>query len=167
MCWLWTYVVCSWRNWVHWQILSLTLSKWRWPVWCCSCWRWRSIERNPALLLAQRGWGCCCWGWGDAWENCLYTKGILCAKVWTRLNHLGAKIEKSPTPPPTPSPRSVATLPRKVAIFLGIFYLKCWEVCISDAKDKHPTFSFRVIRSRMLPPFISDRKSKHPTFISA
>ena len=49
MCCLWTYVVCSWRNWVHWQILSLTLSKWRWPVWCCSCWRRRSIERNPAL----------------------------------------------------------------------------------------------------------------------
>ena len=54
--------------------------------------------------------------------------GILYAKVCTRLNHLGAKIEKSPNPPPTPSPRSVATLPRKVAIFLGIFYLKCWEV---------------------------------------
>ena len=36
-------------------------------------------------------------------------------------------LEKSP---PTPSPRSVATLPRKVAIILGIFYFKCWEVCI-------------------------------------
>ena len=26
----------------------------------------------------------------------------------------------------------VASLPRKVAIFLGIFDLKCWEVCSSD-----------------------------------
>ena len=34
---------------------------------------------------------------------------------------------------------------------------------ISDAKDKHPTFIFSVIRSRMLPPFISDAKDKHPT----
>ena len=80
---------------------------------------------------------------GDAWANCLYTKGILYAKVCTRLNHLGAKIEKSPyrgrgaNPPPTPYPPLgryapsglVASLPRKVAIFLGIFYLKCWEVC--------------------------------------
>ena len=33
---------------------------------------------------------------GDAWENCLYTTGILYAKVCTRLNHLGAKIEKAP-----------------------------------------------------------------------
>ena len=38
---------------------------------------------------------------------------------------------------------------------------------ISDAKDKHPTFIFSVIRSRMLPPFISDAKDKHPTFILA
>ena len=36
---------------------------------------------------------------------------------------------------------------------------------ISDAKDKHPTFIFSVIRSRMLPPFISDAKDNHPTFI--
>ena len=36
---------------------------------------------------------------------------------------------------------------------------------ISDANDKHPTFIFSVIRSRMLPPFISDAKDKHPTFI--
>ena len=88
---------------------------------------------KPCAILAQRGWGCCCWGWGDAWENCLYTKGILCAKVCTRLNHLGAKIEKSPYQPPShtlPPHRSVATLPHKVAIFLGIFYLKCWEVWI-------------------------------------
>ena len=78
---------------------------------------------------------------GDAWGNCLYTKGILYAKVCTRLNHLGAKILKSPyrgrgaNPPPPPLGRYapsglVASLPRKVAIFLGIFYLKCWEVCI-------------------------------------
>ena len=38
---------------------------------------------------------------------------------------------------------------------------------ISDAKDKHPTFIFSVIWSRMLPPFISDAKDKHPTFILA
>ena len=36
---------------------------------------------------------------------------------------------------------------------------------ISDAKDKHPTFTFSVIWSRMLPPFVSDAKEKHPTFI--
>ena len=36
---------------------------------------------------------------------------------------------------------------------------------ISDAKDKHPTFIFTVIRSGMLPRFISDAKDKHPTFI--
>ena len=73
------------------------------------CWRRRSIERNPALLLGQRGWGC----YGDLVGQfslplsirlclcifiilCLYTKGILYAKICTRLNHLGAKIEKSP-----------------------------------------------------------------------
>ena len=39
---------------------------------------------------------------------------------------------------------------------------------ISDAKaDKHPTFTFSVIQSQMLPPFISDAKDKHPTFILA
>ena len=32
---------------------------------------------------------------------------------------------------------------------------------IFDAKDKHPTFIFSVIRSRMLAPFISDAKDKH------
>ena len=36
---------------------------------------------------------------------------------------------------------------------------------ISDAKGKHPTFLFSVIRSRMLPQFISDAKGNHPTFI--
>ena len=36
---------------------------------------------------------------------------------------------------------------------------------ISDSKDKHPTFIFSVIRSRMLPPFISDAIDKHSTFI--
>ena len=36
---------------------------------------------------------------------------------------------------------------------------------ISDAKGKHPTFLFNVIRSRMLPQFISDAKGNHPTFI--
>ena len=36
---------------------------------------------------------------------------------------------------------------------------------ISDAKDKHPTFIFSIIRSRMFAPFISDAKDKHPTFI--
>ena len=51
---------------------------------------------------------------GDAWENCLYTTGILYAKVCTRLNHLGAKIEKAPyrgrganPPPPARSLRSL------------------------------------------------------------
>ena len=34
----------------------------------------------------------------------------------------------------------------------------------SDAKDKHPTFIFSVIQSRLLPPFTSDAKDKHPTF---
>ena len=38
---------------------------------------------------------------------------------------------------------------------------------ISDAKDKHPTFIFSVIRCRMLPPFISNDKDKHPTFMLA
>ena len=41
----------------------------------------------------------------------------------------------------------------------------CSPPFISDAKDKHPTFIFSVIRSRMFPPFISDAKDKHPTFI--
>ena len=36
---------------------------------------------------------------------------------------------------------------------------------ISDAKDKHPTFIFSVIRSRMLPPFISDAEDKNQTVI--
>ena len=36
---------------------------------------------------------------------------------------------------------------------------------IFDAKDKHPTFIFSVLRSRMLAPFIFDAKDKHPTFI--
>ena len=37
----------------------------------------------------------------------MYTKGILYAKVCTRLNHLGANIEKSPHPPPARSLRSL------------------------------------------------------------
>ena len=38
---------------------------------------------------------------------------------------------------------------------------------ISDRKSKHPTFILAFIPSRILPSFISDRKSKHPTFILA
>ena len=35
-----------------------------------------------------------------------------------------------------------------------------------DAKDNHPTFYFSVIQwAKCLPPFISDAKDKHPTFI--
>ena len=37
---------------------------------------------------------------------------------------------------------------------------------ISDAEDKHPTFIFSAIRSRMLPPFISDPIYKHPFIFS-
>ena len=139
MCCLWTYVVCSWRNWVHWPYIVIDIEqvalagpaagggvrssetlRYYWPS-----------GAGAAMVTSSVSSHC---QEGDAWENCLYTKGILYAKVCTRLNHLGAKIEKSPyrgrgaNPPPTPSPRSVATLPRKVTIFLGIFYLKCWEV---------------------------------------
>ena len=74
---------------------------------------------------------------GDAWENCLYTKGKLYARVCTRLHHFGAKIETLPTVgggggggTPLPQPPPARSL-RSLAKSLGILKFKCWEVCLS------------------------------------
>ena len=47
----------------------------------------------------------------------------------------------------TPSPRSDAMLPRTVAIILGFFLLKCWEVWKKQPKaDLHSVYKFDIYR---------------------
>ena len=132
MCCLWTYVVCSWRNWVHWQILSLTLSKWRWPDQLLAV----AFDRaKPCATTGPVGLGLLWWPRRSVLtaKREMHEKTACIPKAYCMQKYApdwtiwGPKCVGGGLA--TPSPRSVATLPRKVAIFLGIFYLKCWEVC--------------------------------------
>ena len=50
-------------------------------------------------------------------------------------------------------------------LFLASYGPKCCRRTCSEVTDKHPTFIFSVIRSRMLPAFISNMATKFSGFV--